>query len=267
MTTRLVVAPSHRARGVATLKKHSISSRRRRRYRAMRASETKTSAFYEEEEEEEIDRTRFSSAKRRGEERCSTSEETEMNNNNNNNSINARVFGEDAEKKARSMVLASAMALVLNGGIADDRFATANAMVSSSSSSSFEDGREYARSFDETARRRRTFDIAEASSSEQRASDAVATETNTSANIVKPELGQGFFKDLEIFIEREPPIAVGFLFLFLINGVWGVIFTLFIRETNAGPGGEFGKGLAALRKEIVKGIFKFFGGALGRFTK
>ena len=264
MTTR-IVAPSHHAT-VATLKNHSISSRRR--YRAMRASQTKTSAFYarndeEEEEEEEIDRTRFSSAKRRGEERCSTSEETEMNNNNNN--INARVFVEDAGKKAQSMVLASAMALVLNGGVADDRFATANAMVSSSSSSSKE-GKEYARSFDETARRRRTFDIAEASSSEQEASDAAATETNTSANI-KPELGQGFFKDLEIFIEREPPIAVGFLFLFLINGVWGVIFTLFIRETKAGPGGEFGKGLAALRKEIVKGIFKFFGGALGRFTK
>ena len=263
MTTR-IVAPSHHAT-VATLKNHSISSRRRR-YRAMRASQTKTSAFYarneEEEEEEEIDRTRFSSAKRRGEERCSTSEETETNNNNN---INARVFVEDAGKKAQSMVLASAMALVLNGGVADDRFATANAMVSSSSSSSKE-GKEYARSFDETARRRRTFDIAEASSSEQEASDAAATETNTSANI-KPELGQGFFKDLEIFIEREPPIAVGFLFLFLINGVWGVIFTLFIRETKAGPGGEFGKGLAALRKEIVKGIFKFFGGALGRFTK
>ena len=262
MTTR-IVAPSHHAT-VATLKNHSISSRRR--YRAMRASQTKTSAFYarneEEEEEEEIDRTRFSSAKRRGEERCSTSEETETNNNNN---INARVFVEDAGKKAQSMVLASAMALVLNGGVADDRFATANAMVSSSSSSSKE-GKEYARSFDETARRRRTFDIAEASSSEQEASDAAATETNTSANI-KPELGQGFFKDLEIFIEREPPIAVGFLFLFLINGVWGVIFTLFIRETKAGPGGEFGKGLAALRKEIVKGIFKFFGGALGRFTK
>ena len=232
----------------------------------MRASETKTSAFYEEEEEEEeeeeIDRARSSSAKRRGEERCSTSEETEMNN---NNSINARVFGEDAGKKARSMVLASAMALILNGGVADDRFATANALVSSSSSS-FEEGKEYAGRFNETARRRRTFDIAEANSSEQQVSDAATTETNTSANI-KPELGQGFFKDLEIFIEREPPIAVGFLFLFLINGVWGVIFTLFIRETNAGPGGEFGKGLAALRKEIVKGIFKFFGGALGRFTK
>merc|ERR1712057_123300 len=84
---------------------------------------------------------------------------------------------------------------------------------------------------------------------------------------MKPELGQGFFKDLEIFIEREPPIAVGFLFLFLINGVGGVIFTLFIRETNVGPGGEFGKFLAVLRKEIIKEIFKFFGGALGRFTK
>ena len=124
-------------------------------------------------------------------------------------------------------------------------------------------------------RRRRMFEIATSSSSSEEAQElndnAVANNNdnnNTNVNEEnKPELGQGFFKDLEIFIEREPPIAVGFLFLFLINGVWGVIFTLFIRETNAGPGGEFGKGLAALRKEIVKGIFKFFGGALGRFTK
>ena len=119
------------------------------------------------------------------------------------------------------------------------------------------------------------FEIATSSSSSEEAQElndnAVANNNdnnNTNVNEEnKPELGQGFFKDLEIFIEREPPIAVGFLFLFLINGVWGVIFTLFIRETKAGPGGEFGKGLAALRKEIVKGIFKFFGGALGRFTK
>jgi superfamily II DNA helicase RecQ len=115
------------------------------------------------------------------------------------------------------------------------------------------------------------FEIATSSSSSEKQElndNAVANNNNNNVNEEnKPELGQGFFKDLEIFIEREPPIAVGFLFLFLINGVWGVIFTLFIRETNAGPGGEFGKGLAALRKEIVKGIFKFFGGALGRFTK
>lgn len=120
-------------------------------------------------------------------------------------------------------------------------------------------------------RRRRIFEIATSSSSSEKQElndNAVANNNNNNVNEEnKPELGQGFFKDLEIFIEREPPIAVGFLFLFLINGVWGVIFTLFIRETNAGPGGEFGKGLAALRKEIVKGIFKFFGGALGRFTK
>ena len=120
-------------------------------------------------------------------------------------------------------------------------------------------------------RRRRMFEIATSSSSSEKQElndNAVANNNNNNVNEEnKPELGQGFFKDLEIFIEREPPIAVGFLFLFLINGVWGVIFTLFIRETNAGPGGEFGKGLAALRKEIVKGIFKFFGGALGRFTK
>ena len=116
------------------------------------------------------------------------------------------------------------------------------------------------------------FEIATSSSSseKQELNDNAVANNNNNNNVNeenKPELGQGFFKDLEIFIEREPPIAVGFLFLFLINGVWGVIFTLFIRETNAGPGGEFGKGLAALRKEIVKGIFKFFGGALGRFTK
>merc|ERR1719263_1051794 len=116
------------------------------------------------------------------------------------------------------------------------------------------------------------FDIAfeeETSSSQQQQTPPPAAMMMKAAKPeeMKPELGQGFFKDLEIFIEREPPIAVGFLFLFLINGVGGVIFTLFIRETNVGPGGEFGKVLAALRKEIIKEIFKFFGGALGRFTK
>ena len=126
--------------------------------------------------------------------------------------------------------------------------------------------------------RRQMFDIAfeeETSSSQQQQQQqqqtppapAMRMKAAAKPEEMKPELGQGFFKDLEIFIEREPPIAVGFLFLFLINGVGGVIFTLFIRETNVGPGGEFGKVLAALRKEIIKEIFKFFGGALGRFTK
>ena len=126
--------------------------------------------------------------------------------------------------------------------------------------------------------RRQMFDIAfeeESSSSQQQQQQqqqtppapAMRMKAAAKPEEMKPELGQGFFKDLEIFIEREPPIAVGFLFLFLINGVGGVIFTLFIRETNVGPGGEFGKVLAALRKEIIKEIFKFFGGALGRFTK
>ena len=86
------------------------------------------------------------------------------------------------------------------------------------------------------------FEIATSSSSseKQELNDNAVANNNNNNNVIeenKPELGQGFFKDLEIFIEREPPIAVGFLFLFLINGVWGVIFTLFIRETNAGPGG------------------------------
>ena len=129
-----------------------------------------------------------------------------------------------------------------------------------------------------TEQRRQMFDIAfeeETSSSQQQQQQqqqtppapAMRMKAAAKPEEMKPELGQGFFKDLEIFIEREPPIAVGFLFLFLINGVGGVIFTLFIRETNVGPGGEFGKVLAALRKEIIKEIFKFFGGALGRFTK
>ena len=126
-----------------------------------------------------------------------------------------------------------------------------------------------------TEQRRQMFDIAleeETSSSQQQQTPPAAPamkmmKAAAKPEEMKPELGQGFFKDLEIFIEREPPIAVGFLFLFLINGVGGVIFTLFIRETNVGPGGEFGKVLAALRKEIIKEIFKFFGGALGRFTK
>jgi len=148
----------------------------------------------------------------------------------------------------------------------------ANASTILSSSASLEETtKEQLFSTNAEERRRRMFEIATSSSSSEKQElndNAVANNNNNNVNEEnKPELGQGFFKDLEIFIEREPPIAVGFLFLFLINGVWGVIFTLFIRETNAGPGGEFGKGLAALRKEIVKGIFKFFGGALGRFTK
>ena len=148
----------------------------------------------------------------------------------------------------------------------------ANASTILSSSASLEETtKEQLFSTNAEERRRRMFEIATSSSSSEKQElndNAVANNNNNNVNEeTKPELGQGFFKDLEIFIEREPPIAVGFLFLFLINGVWGVIFTLFIRETNAGPGGEFGKGLAALRKAIVKGIFKFFGGALGRFTK
>ena len=148
----------------------------------------------------------------------------------------------------------------------------ANASTILSSSASLEETtKEQLFSTNAEERRRRMFEIATSSSSSEKQElndNAVANNNNNNVNEEnKPELGQGFFKDLEIFIEREPPIAVGFLFLFLINGVWGVIFTLFIRETNAGPGGEFGKGLAALRKAIVKGIFKFFGGALGRFTK
>jgi hypothetical protein len=45
-----------------------------------------------------------------------------------------------------------------------------------------------------------------------------------------------------------------------------LIYTLFIRETSAGPGGEFGKSVVNIRKSIVKGIFTFFNAALGRYT-
>ena len=46
----------------------------------------------------------------------------------------------------------------------------------------------------------------------------------------------------------------------------GLTWALFFRETEAGPGGEFGKGVAKLRGEIVKGIFKFFGSVMGSYT-
>ena len=161
-------------------------------------------------------------------------------------------------------------AFVMSAILALNNDANASTILSSSASLE-ETTKEQLFSTNAEERRRRMFEIATSSSSSEKQElndNAVANNNNNNVNEEnKPELGQGFFKDLEIFIEREPPIAVGFLFLFLINGVWGVIFTLFIRETNAGPGGEFGKGLAALRKAIVKGIFKFFGGALGRFTK
>ena len=82
----------------------------------------------------------------------------------------------------------------------------------------------------------------------------------------KRELGQDFWTDLEIFIEREPPVAVGFFFVLCINGMWGLTYALFIRETEEGPGGEFGRWLAAVRLQMVRVIFKIFGSALGRFT-
>ena len=72
---------------------------------------------------------------------------------------------------------------------------------------------------------------------------------------------------LENFIAREPPILVGMFFLACINGTIGLFWALFFRETAAGPGGEFGKGIVALRKEVVKGIFRFFGSILGSYVR
>lgn len=72
---------------------------------------------------------------------------------------------------------------------------------------------------------------------------------------------------LELFLEKEPPVLVGFLALMLVNGGVGLVWALFFRETAAGPGGEFGKGIVALRKEVVKGILKFFGSIMGSYVK
>lgn len=87
------------------------------------------------------------------------------------------------------------------------------------------------------------------------------------------EIGEQAFRDgqtlgerLDIFLEKEPPVAVFLAVMAIINGCFGLVYALFVRETSAGPGGEFGKVIAASRKEVVKGIFKFFNGALGTYT-
>ena len=71
---------------------------------------------------------------------------------------------------------------------------------------------------------------------------------------------------LEMFLAKEPPLLVAFLVLIVINGSVGLTWALFVRETSAGPGGEFGKGIVALRKEIVKGILQFFGSIMGSYV-
>ena len=71
---------------------------------------------------------------------------------------------------------------------------------------------------------------------------------------------------LEAFIAKEPPVLVGFLLFFIVNASVGLTWALFFRETSAGPGGEVGKGVVALRKEIVKGILKFFGSIMGSYV-
>lgn len=71
---------------------------------------------------------------------------------------------------------------------------------------------------------------------------------------------------LEAFIAKEPPVVVGFLALLIVNGAVGLAWALFLRETSVGPGGEFGKGVVAVRKEIVKGILKFFGSIMGSYV-
>jgi len=71
---------------------------------------------------------------------------------------------------------------------------------------------------------------------------------------------------VEQFLAKEPPILVGMAAIATVNGFVGLTWALFFRETEAGPGGEFGKGVAKLRGEIVKGIFKFFGSVMGSYT-
>lgn len=71
---------------------------------------------------------------------------------------------------------------------------------------------------------------------------------------------------LEDFIAKEPPAAVFMFALLIINASVGLFWALFFRETTAGPGGEFGKGVVAVRKEVVKGILKFFGSIMGSYV-
>ena len=71
---------------------------------------------------------------------------------------------------------------------------------------------------------------------------------------------------LDLFLEKEPPIAVALVAMLLVNGSFGLVYTLFVRETSVGPGGEFGKAVVAARQSVVKGIFAFFNSALGRYT-
>ena len=71
---------------------------------------------------------------------------------------------------------------------------------------------------------------------------------------------------LDLFLEKEPPLAVGVAAMLVINGSFGLVYTLFVRETSVGPGGEFGKAIVALRQSVVKGIFAFFNSSLGRYT-
>ena len=72
---------------------------------------------------------------------------------------------------------------------------------------------------------------------------------------------------LEDFLRKEPPVLVGMLAIAVVNGTVGLFWALFFRETSAGPGGEFGKGVVALRKEVVKGILGFFGSIMGSYTQ
>ena len=71
----------------------------------------------------------------------------------------------------------------------------------------------------------------------------------------------------EEFLRKEPPVLVGMLAIAVVNGTVGLFWALFFRETSAGPGGEFGKGVVALRKEVVKGILGFFGSIMGSYTQ
>ena len=71
----------------------------------------------------------------------------------------------------------------------------------------------------------------------------------------------------EEFLRKEPPVLVGMLAIAVVNGTVGLFWALFFRETSAGPGGEAGKGVVALRKEVVKGILGFFGSIMGSYTQ
>ena len=61
-------------------------------------------------------------------------------------------------------------------------------------------------------------------------------------------------------------MLVGMLAIAVVNGTVGLFWALFSERRARGPEG-IGKGVVALRKEVVKGILGFFGSIMGSYTQ